>query len=75
MIKIVTQIVGENEDSQFVEIKKYKVKHTNTLEHICAIDTLVCAIMDNEENMTIDKLCKLIKSNYKTHLEEMESEE
>lgn len=74
MIKLKTKIVGKNEDSQFVKIEQYKTKNTNTIEHICVIDTLVYAIMDNDENMTIDKLCKLIKSNYKIHLKESESE-
>lgn len=69
MIKLKVDTVGYTDDSQFVEIKKYKVKHTTTLEHICAIDILIKAIMNNDESMTIDKLCKLIKSNYKTSLE------
>lgn len=74
MIKIKVDTVGYNEDSQFVEIKKYKIKHTTTLEHICVIGVLTKAIMDNDEDMTIDKLCKLIKSNYKVMLKESESE-
>lgn len=74
MIKLKVDTVGYNEDSQFIEIKQYKVKHTSTLEHICIIDTLVSAILDNEDSMSIDKLCKLIKLNYKKHLRESESE-
>ena len=74
MIKLKVDTVGYAEDSQFVEVKKYKVKHTTTLEHICAIGVLTEAIMDNDENMTIDKLCKLIKSNYKEMTKESESE-
>lgn len=69
MIKLKVDTVGYTNDSQFVEVKQYKVKHTTTLEHICAIGILTEAIMDNDENMTIEKLCKLIKSNYKASLE------
>lgn len=69
MIKLKVDTVGCTDDSQFIKVKKYKVKHTTTLEHICAIGILTKAIMNNDESMTIDKLCKLIKSNYKTSLE------
>ena len=69
MIKLKVDTVGYTDDSQFVEVKQYKAKHTTTLEHICAIGILTEAIMDNDETMTIDKLCKLIKSNYKASLE------
>ena len=74
MIKLKVDTVGYTDDSQFLEVKQYKVKNTTTLEHICAIGVLIEAIMDNDENMTIEKLCKLIKSNYKASLE-MESVE
>lgn len=74
MIKLKVDTVGYTDDSQFVKVKQYKAKHTTTLEHICAIGVLTEAIMDNDKNMTIEKLCKLIKSNYETSLES-ESEE
>ena len=69
MIKLKVDTVGYTNDSQFVEVKQYKTKHTTTLEHICAIGILTEAIIDNDKNMTIEKLCKLIKSNYKASLE------
>ena len=74
MIKLKVDTVGYTNDSQFVEVKQYKTKHTTTLEHICAIGILTEAIIDNDKNMTIEKLCKLIKTNYKASLES-ESEE
>lgn len=68
MIKLKTKIVGMDEENSYVQCQKYIAKHTNTLEHICAIDILVCSIMDNDEDMTINKLCKLIKENYYEHI-------
>lgn len=70
MINLKTKIVGKDEESTFIQCKKYKAKHTNTLEHICAIDVLVRAIMENDKDMSISKLCKLIKDNYNTHKNE-----
>ena len=74
MIKLKTKIVGKDEESMFIQCQKYRTKNTNTLEHVCAIDILVCAIMDNDEDMTITKLCKLIKENYNEHVLEKEVE-
>ena len=65
MIKIETRIVGKDEENQYVEIKKYRVKHTTTAEHLCCIDVLVRAILDKDENMNINELFKLIKANVK----------
>lgn len=65
MIKLKTKIVGKDEDNQYVKCTQYKTKHTNSLEHIVAIGILVEAIMDNQEDMTITELCKIIKNNYK----------
>ena len=64
MINIKTKIINADEEYQYVAIKKYKTKHTTTAEHICLIDTLVKAIIDNDEDMNINKVCKLIKENY-----------
>ena len=64
MINIKTKIVGYDDDNQYVQIKKYKIKHTTTAEHLCLIDMLVGSIIDNDEDMNINKLCKLIKENY-----------
>jgi len=75
MIKLKTKEIGYTDDSVFIEVKEYKTKNTSTLEHICAIGVLVSAIMDNDDDLTIDKLCKLIKSNYIKKLKERESEE
>ena len=69
MITLKTKIVGRDDESQFVEIKSYKTKHTTTAEHICAINTLITAILDNDKNMTINKLTTLIKDNYKKSME------
>ena len=68
MLKLKVKTIGYDEDSQFVEVKNYKVKNTNTLEHICAIGVLVNAIMNNDEDITISELCKIIRENYKQHL-------
>lgn len=69
MISIKTKIVGEDGNYQYIKLKKYKTKHTNTMEHLCLIDVLVKSILDNEEKMSINKLCKLIKENYNTKKE------
>jgi uncharacterized membrane protein YjjP (DUF1212 family) len=70
MINLKTKIVKTTDEGQCVKVTKYKVKHTSTLEHICAINLLVRAIMDNEDDMSITELCKLIKENYKTLIKE-----
>lgn len=72
MLKLKVKNVGMTEDSQFIKIQQYKTKHTNTGEHICAIGVLVNAIMENDEDMSISKLCNLIKDNYKQSLKERE---
>ena len=64
MIKLKTKIIENNEDGQLIELKTYKCKHTTTAEHIMVISVLVNAIMENDDDMSITKLCKLIKSNY-----------
>ncbi len=74
MIKLKTRIINCDEHGQFIEIKSYKTKHTSTAEHLCAINLLVDRIIDNEDCMTIDKLCKIIKTNYKEFLKDMEEE-
>lgn len=69
MIKLHTKIVGYDDDSGYIQCKKFDIKKTNTLEHICAIHLLVSSIMDNDKNMTINRLCEIIKENYKKDLE------
>ena len=64
MINIKTKIVDTDEEYQYIEIKKYKVKNTTTAEHLCLINTLVDSIIENDEDMSINKICKLIKENY-----------
>ena len=70
MIRLKTRIVGHDDKSQFIQVIKYKTKHTTTAEHICAINTLITAILDNDKNMTINKLTTLIKDNYKKSMED-----
>lgn len=70
MINIKAKIVGYDDDSQFVKIMKYKTKNTNTAEHLCVINTLVTAILDNQPDMTMTELVKLIKQNYKKSMED-----
>ena len=67
MIKLHTKIIKNLDDNQLVELKKYKHKHTTTAEHILAIGVLVNGIMENDKNMSITKLCKLIKGNYENN--------
>lgn len=65
MIKLKVKTIYHDEEGSIVEIKKYKTKKTNTLEHLVAINVMVEAILDNDENMNINELCKLIKENFK----------
>lgn len=70
MINLKTKIIETTDKGQCVKVTKYKTKHTSSLEHICAINVLVRAVMDNEDDMSITELCKLIKENYKISIEE-----
>lgn len=70
MIKLKTKIIGYDDKNQYVKVTNYKANHSNTIEHLCAINVLVESIIKNDEDMNIDKLCRLIKSNYKK-LQEM----
>ena len=72
MIKLKTKIVGYDDENQYVKIKKYKAKHTTTAEHLCVIDFLIHKIMENQKDMTITKLIKLINENYKVSKEKGE---
>lgn len=69
MINIKTKIVSTDEECQYIEVKKYKTKHTTTAEHLCIINTLISAIIDNDKDMSINKVCKLIKENYNKFIE------
>lgn len=65
MIKLKVKTIGYDEEGAYVEVRDYKAKKTNTLEHLVAINVMVETILDNDENMNINKLCKLIKENFK----------
>lgn len=74
MLKLKTKITECDDGYQYIEVKDYKAKHTNTLEHICAIECLIQKIIENDEDMTITKVCKLIKDTYKAMTEAKEEE-
>lgn len=65
MISIKTKIEGTDEQYQYVSIKKYKCKNSTTAEHLCLVNALVDAILDNNDDMSINDVCKMIKENYK----------
>lgn len=73
MIKLKVDINKDKYD-EYGGIEKYKVKNTNTLEHICAICFLVETIMEYDENININELCKWIKKNHLELIKERESE-
>ena len=70
MIKIKTKITGTDEQYQYVNVVKYKTKNTTAAEHLCLINVLIDSILDNDEDLNINDVCKLIKNNYKTLKEE-----
>ena len=65
MIKLKSKIIKTDDKNQYVRIKTYKAKNTSTAEHICVINTLITSILDNDDSISLNELCKIIKENQK----------
>ena len=64
MLKIKIKTLGIDEDGDIINKIKAKERKSNLCEHIAAIDYCVKMIVENKEEIAIDKLCEIIKYNY-----------
>lgn len=69
MIKLKIRTLNYDKPNEKVSIN-FRDRKTNTLEHLCAIDTLICNILENDENIKdLDKVFELIKVFYEVRKE------